>query len=70
MGSGVAVNVNGGQYLVTALHVIDGCELNPRVRYSGQWNEISWETLAVDENSDIAVLKTDTVLDPQRISAA
>ncbi len=67
MGSGVAVNVNGGQYLVTALHVIDGCELNPRVRYSGQWNEISWETLAVDENSDIAVLKTDTVLDPQRI---
>ena len=67
MGSGVATNVNGGQYLVTALHVIDGCELNPRVRFNGQWNEIIWQTLAVDEANDIAVLKTETTLDAQKI---
>ena len=67
MGSGVAVNVNGGQYLVTALHVIADCELNPRVRYNGQWNAINWQILAVDEDNDIAVLKTETTLDPQKI---
>ena len=50
MGSGVAINVNGGQYLATALHVIGDCELNPRVRYNGQWNAINWQTLAVDED--------------------
>lgn len=67
MGSGVATTVNGGQYLVTALHVIDGCELQPRVRFNGQWNEIAWQTVAVDEANDIAVLKTETTLDAQKI---
>ena len=67
MGSGIAINVNGGQYLVTALHVIGNCKLNPRVRFNGQWNAISWQTLAVDEGNDIAVLKTETTLDPQKI---
>ena len=67
MGSGVAVNINGGQYLATALHVIGDCELKPWVRYNGQWNAINWQTLAVDEDNDIAVLKTETILDPKRI---
>ena len=67
MGSGVAVNINGGQYLATALHVISDCKLNPWVRYNGQWNAINWQTLAVDEDNDIAVLKTETILDSQKI---
>ena len=67
MGSGVAVSVNGGEYLVTALHVIGNCNLSPRVMFNGQWNEIAWSTLAVDEDNDIAVLQTETDLDPQRI---
>ena len=67
MGSGVAINVNGGEYLVTALHVVRNCNLSPRVRFNGQWNAIDWRTLAIDEDNDIVVLKTETPLDPQRI---
>ena len=68
MGSGVVVNINGDQYLATALHVIENCGLNPQVRYNGQWNAINWQTLEVDEDNDIAVLKTETPLDSQKIS--
>ena len=67
MGSGTAIYMNGKQYLATALHVVDGCEFNPRVRSNGQWNPIDWQTLAVDEENDIAVLITETILDSQKI---
>ena len=66
-GSGVVINVDGAEYLATALHVIEEYGLNPRVRSYGKWLQIDWQTVAVDKQHDVAVLKTDTVLDPQNI---
>ena len=64
-GTGVVVHSDGREYLATALHVVNNCELNPWVRYNGRWNAIQWETVAVDSDNDIAILKTETVLDPR-----
>jgi len=66
-GSGVIIHVDGVEYLATALHVIEKHGLNPRVRTNGDWLRIDWQTVAVDKQHDVAVLKTSTVLDPQRI---
>ena len=66
-GSGVIINVGGVEYLATALHVIGEYGLNPRVRSNGKWQPIVWETVAVDKQHDIAVLKTNAVLDPRKI---
>ena len=66
-GSGVVINVGGAQYLATALHVIEKYGLDPRVRSEGRWLPIDWQTVAIDKQHDVAVLKTNTVLDPQRI---
>ena len=66
-GSGVIIIVDGAEYLATALHVIEKSGLNPRVRSYGSWLPIDWQTVAVDEQHDVAVLKTNTVLDPQKI---
>ncbi len=66
-GSGVIVNVGGAEYLATALHVIEKCGLKPRVRSDGKWLPLEWQTVAVDKQHDVAVLKTNTVLDPQGI---
>ena len=70
MGSGVAINVNGGDYLVTALHVIGNCNLSPRVRFNGQWNAIDWRTLAIDKDNDIVVLKNRNNFGSSRDSSA
>ena len=66
-GSGVIINVDGAEYLATALHVIENYGLSPRVRSDGKWLPLDWQTVAVDKQHDVAVLKTNTVLDPQRI---
>ena len=66
-GSGVIIIVDGAEYLATALHVIEKSGLNPRVRSNGSWLPIDWQTVAVDKQHDVAVLKTNTVLDPQKI---
>ena len=66
-GSGVIVNVDGAEYLATALHVIENYGLSPRVRSDGKWLPLDWQTVAVDKQHDVAVLKTNTVLDLQRI---
>ena len=66
-GSGVVINAGGVEYLATALHVIEDYGLNPRVRSYGKWQAIDWQTVAIDRQHDVAVLKTDTVLDPQGI---
>ena len=66
-GSGVIVNVDGAEYLATALHFIENYGLSPRVRSDGKWLPLDWQTVAVDKQHDVAVLKTNTVLDPQRI---
>ena len=66
-GSGVIINISGTEYLATALHVIEDYGLNPRVRSDGKWLPIDWQTVAIDKRLDVAVLKPNTVLDPQRI---
>ena len=66
-GSGVIISVGGTEYLATALHVIDNYGHQPRVRSDGKWLPIDWQTVAVDRQHDVAVLKTNTVLDPQKI---
>ncbi len=53
--------------MATALHVIENYGLTPRVRSEGKWLPIDWQTVAIDKQLDVAVLKTNTVLDPQRI---
>ena len=50
MGSGVVVNINDNQYLVTALHVIENCNLSPLIRFNGRWNSMDWRTVAVDKS--------------------
>ena len=50
---------DGGEFLVTALHVAKGCGFQPRIRWAGEWREAKWETIATDEIADIAVLQSD-----------
>ena len=66
-GSGVVINIDDTQYLATALHVIEDCELNPWVRSNGRWNALDWQCVALDEEHDVAVLKTATLLDARKI---
>ena len=65
VGSGVVIYVDDNQYLVTAFHVAKDCNFAPLIRHSNKWNRINWNTVAVDQSNDIAVLKTDTVLAPR-----
>lgn len=66
-GSGVVANLGNNQYLVTAFHVAKDCDFRPLVRFNGQWNSIDWKTVVLEEELDIAVLKTDTILDTKNI---
>ena len=56
----MVVNLDGQEYLVTALHVLENCDESALVRMHGEWNKVSWETVVEDRTADIAVLKTDT----------
>ena len=66
-GSGVLVNFDGQEYLVTALHVLENCPESGLVRMNSMWNQINWESVIVDEDADIAVLKTETSFDIARL---
>ena len=55
------MNFDDQEYLVTALHVLENCAEPGLVRMNGMWNEMNWETVVLNEDADIAVLKTDTV---------
>ena len=67
IGSGVILNLDDNQYLVTALHVVENCDYKPSVRSKGKWHSIDWQTVVVSQEHDIAVLKTHTILDSQKI---
>ena len=62
-GSGVVINDDGAEYLATALHVLKDCGFNPQVRSFGRWQPIDWQIIVQDEEQDVAVLKTNDVLD-------
>ena len=66
-GSGVVVKVDGAEYLVTALHVVENCGREPRLRFDGQWHPAQWQTVVVDESHDVAVLKTAAILDHESL---
>ena len=59
--------VDGTEHLATALHVVEASGLRPHVRSGGKWLATTWQTVAVDQQHDIAVLKTNTRLDPSNI---
>ncbi len=60
IGSGVAIQHDGQEYLATALHVAKDCNFNPLIRRQKQWMQAKWEIIATDELVDIAILKTNT----------
>ena len=66
-GSGVVIQVDETEYLVTALHVVEPCAMNPLVRHDNRWNAVRWETVVTSREDDIAVLRTTTALDGSKI---
>ena len=62
VGSGVIANLNGAQYLITALHVYRKCNAKPLVRFNAKWNQYDLKTIAIDADTDIAVLKSHVTL--------
>lgn len=66
-GTGVVIHLEDAEYLVTALHVAVPCGMNPFVRFNGKWNAVTWETVATSQTDDIAILRTDVILDDSRI---
>ena len=67
VGSGVVIQLQKAEYLVTALHVAASCGMNPLVRFNNEWNAITCEIVATSEADDIAVLRTDVLLDGSKI---
>ena len=65
--SGVVIQIDETEYLVTALHVAEPYGMSPLVRYNDKWNAVNWETVATSREDDIAVLRTDMVLDGSKI---
>lgn len=59
-GSGVVVHHQGCEYLATACHVAEDCNFSPWVRKDNQWSEREWDIVGVDEQCDVAVLRTST----------
>ena len=60
VGSGVVVHHQDREYLATALHVAEPCGFQPLVRRYSQWFSCQWETVGIDREADVAVLKTST----------
>lgn len=64
-GSGVSLLHKGEEYVVTANHVVEGCNYDPRVRQNNGWRKGRWETVATSKILDIAVLRTNARLHPR-----
>lgn len=60
-GSSVVVHHLGSEYLATALHVAEDCNFQPSIRRNGQWLQLQWETTGLNQDADVAVLRTPTV---------
>jgi len=65
--SGVVANVNNNQYLVTAFHVTNDCNIRPLDWFNRQWNSMDWGTVILDEQHDIVFLEIDTILCDKKI---
>ena len=58
-GSGVVTRLGGKEYVATAFHVLEECGKSPLVRFFEDWVPLPWKILAVDNDSDIAILSTE-----------
>ena len=67
VGKGVVANFNNNQYQATAIHVAKDCNSRPLVRFNRQWKSMEWRTVVVEEEHDITILETDTILDYKKI---
>ena len=57
IGSGVLIQHNEQEYVVTALHVAKSCNFEPLIDHQGGWQRSTWQTIGTDEKSDVAVLQ-------------
>ena len=65
-GSGIVVHLHNQEYLATALHVAKACGYQPWVRRKSQWGSAQWETVGINQEADVAVLRaSDARLSPQ-----
>ena len=57
IGSGVLIQHNEHEYVVTALHVAKPCSFQPLIDHQGGWQQSTWQTIGIDEKNDVAVLE-------------
>ena len=69
-GSGVMVNIDGIQYLATAAHLLEDCTSAPYVRANSAWIARHWQIVGIDRGYDVAVLKTNAVLNDHKVPAS
>ena len=64
IGTGVLLQNNNQEYVVTALHVAQDCNFEPLIDVFGTWTPSTWKTIGTDEKNDIAVLQRVGAEDP------
>ena len=57
VGTGVLLQHDGQEYVVTALHVAEACNFDPLIDMNGVWTFSTWEVIGTDSENDIAVLR-------------
>ena len=60
VGTGVAVLHGGKEYLATALHIVEQCDVQLNIGV-GEGRAPEWTTVGTDQEADIAVLTTDSI---------
>ena len=60
VGTGVAVLHGGKEYLATALHIVEQCDVQLNIGI-GEGRAPEWTTVGTDQEADIAVLTTDSI---------
>ena len=57
MGTGILLQYDDQEYIVTALHVAQAGEFEPLIDIYGKWSTSTWNTIGIDEGNDVAVLQ-------------
>ena len=57
VGTGVLLQHDGQEYVVTALHVAEACSFEPFIDMNGVWMPSTWKVIGTDSENDIAVLQ-------------
>ena len=56
-GTGILIQHNDQEYVITTLHLARPCEFEPLIDIFGQWSTSTWKTIGIDEQNDVAVLQ-------------